>query len=231
MSAVARRLFERFPVATGNDASDHQALLNAVFETLQPQDIIEEVYALDYAYNTWEAQRLRSIQATFFTSESALSDQTFYSPAILAHIHEIREAFGTPVPVLMQRPHNDQERKRLTEEYIRNHPEEYEEELRRRAEIGERIAATLPSPERIPKPTQQTVSAEEARRSTADAFKKNSREIDLISRLIALAETRRDAALHEFECYQTIRRARQGPEEILDAEYTEPRPPRQQRKP
>jgi hypothetical protein len=42
----------------------------------------------------------------------------------------------------------------------------------------------------------------------ADAFNKNSREIDLISRQLALHETRRNAALRELERYEAVRRAR-----------------------
>ena len=59
-----------------------------------------------------------------------------------------------------------------------------------------------------------------AKHSAAEAFKKNIREIDLISRLIALAESRRNAALRELERYRATRLARDR-NDIVDAEYTE----------
>ncbi|MFD0463235.1 hypothetical protein ACFQY9_16785 [Microvirga aerilata] len=64
----------------------------------------------------------------------------------------------------------------------------------------------------------------------AETFKKNSREIDLISHLIADAEARRYAALREFERYQTSLPAHAQSEVILDAEYTEARSPKRRKR-
>ena len=72
---------------------------------------------------------------------------------------------------------------------------------------------------------------EDAHRLVADAFKKNSREIDLISRLIALAESRRNAALRELDRYRSTRTGRARPEEITEVEYTEVPLLKRQRKP
>ena len=57
---------------------------------------------------------------------------------------EVREWLSTPTEVLAQRPRTDQDRARLVEEFKRDHPEKYQEHLRRRAEARARVTATLP---------------------------------------------------------------------------------------
>jgi hypothetical protein len=230
ISPVTRKLLDRFPVAHRDDASDYQALLGAVFETLQPQDVIEELLARDVADLAWEVQRLRTVEAILLTS--APEPSHWFSPfdKVRAEIAAARAAHGgSLLPMHMRRPYPDQERVDLQEEYCEDHPAEDDEEYPwDDAEKAGKPAAAFGSGVSRPRPSQQSASTEERRRFAADAFKKNSRTIDQINRLTALAETRRNQALREFERYQTARRARPRPEEIVDAEYTEASPQERQ---
>jgi hypothetical protein len=230
ISPVTRKLLDRFPIAHRDDASDYQALLGAVFETLQPQDIIEELLVRDVADLAWEVQRLRTVEAILLTS--APEPSHWFSPfdKVRAELAAARAARGgSLLPLHMRRPNTDRERVDLPGEDCEDHPEEDDaEDPWDDAEQAGKPAAAFGSGGSRPGPPQQSVSTEEARRSAADAFKKNSRAIDQISRLIALAETRRNQALREFERYHTARQARPRPEEIVDAEYTEAPPQRRQ---
>ncbi len=71
VSAAAQKLFDRFPVAFGEDKAVYEGLLSAFMEALQPVDINEEAIASDVAYHTWVIQRLRSTEARLLTHESA----------------------------------------------------------------------------------------------------------------------------------------------------------------
>jgi hypothetical protein len=230
MSPVTRKLLDRFPVAHRDDASDYQSLLGAVFKTLQPQDIIEELLARDVADLAWEVQRLRTVETILFTS--APEPSHWFSPfdKVRAELAAARAAHGgSLLPMHMRRPNTDQERGDRHEEDCEDHPEEDDEEYAwDDADRAGKPAAAFGSGGLRPRPLQRSASTEEARRSAAEAFKKNSRAIDQISRLIALAETRRNQALREFERYQTARQARPRPEEIVDAEYTEASPQERQ---
>jgi hypothetical protein len=115
------------------------------------------------------------------------------------------------------------------EEFKRDHPEKYQEHLRRRAEAGARITATLPPSFLTPKPPS-TVSAEEANRSDAEAFKQNSREIEVVDDLSGKTEARRNQALRELERYLSEHPVQEHPEEILDAEFTEAPVPKLRRR-
>ncbi len=117
------------------------------------------------------------------------------------------------------------------QEFADQHPEKYEQHLQRRVQAGKQLEQLFPSLLSKPELTPQTTSADDAHRLAADAFKQNSREIDQISRLIALHESRRNAALRELERYQAVRRARAPRDDILDAEYTEAPPPTGRTKP
>ncbi len=229
--AIAKRLLNRFPVTNGDDASDYERLLAEVISELHSQGIIETMLAKDVADHTWEIQRLRSIEATLLTDESALPQQRsprLYGPP---NIDDVMEFMRAPVEVLAQRPKDTKELARFVQEFARQHPEKYEKHLQRQREGPKSLDEIIGSSPSKPEPAQQIVPADDAHRLAADAFKKNSREIDLISRLIALAESRRNAALRELDHYRSTRTGRARPEEITEVEYTEVPLPKRQRKP
>jgi hypothetical protein len=230
-SAAAQKLFDRFPVAYEEDKVVYEGLLRAFMEELQPDDCIEEALACDVAYHTWVIQRLRSTEAGLLTHESAPSPQVSLPSKGPPNSDELMAYLATPTEVLAQRPQGNEERERLLQEFIRDHPEKFEQHLQRRAEAGKQLEQLFPSLLSKPEPTPQRTSADDAHRLDAEAFKKNSREIDQISRQIALHESRRGAALRELERYQAVRRARAPRDEILDAEYTEAPPPTGHTKP
>lgn len=230
-SAAAQKLFDRFPVAYGEDRAVYEGLLSAFMEALRPEDCIEETLACDVAYHTWVIQRLRSTEARLLTHESAPSPQASLQSKGPPNSDELIETYQTPAEVLAQRPRDNEERDRLLQEFIHDHPEKFEQHLQRRAQAGKQLEQLFPSLLSKPEPTPQTTSADDAHRLAAEAFKKYSREIDQISRQIALHESRRSAALQELERYQAVRRARAPRDEILDAEYTEAPPPTGRTKP
>jgi hypothetical protein len=229
--AAAQKLFDRFPVAHVEDAPAYNELVNAVMETLRPKNLIATMLAHDVAYATWRVQQLRSIEAALLTPESTASQQTSSAALAEARAAEMRPWLATPREVLMKRPKDEKERARLEAEFARDHPEAYAKHLQDRAEASERFAAELLPAMSMPKPTPQVISADEAARLAAETFKKNSREIDLISHHIALFEARCYAALREFERYQAGHPAHAQSEVILDAEYTEARSPKRQTRP
>jgi hypothetical protein len=231
VSAAAQKLFDRFPVAFGEDKAVYEGLLSAFMEALQPEDINEEAIASDVAYHTWVIQRLRSTEARLLTHESAPPPQVSLRSKGPPNSDELMAYLATPAEVLAQRPRDNEERNRLLQEFIRDHPEKFEQHLQRRAQAGKQLERLFPSLLSKPEPTPQTTSADDAHRLAADAFKKNSREIDQISRQIALHESRRSAALRDLERHQAARRARGSRDEILDAEYTEAPPPTGRTKP
>lgn len=229
IAAAAQKLFDRFPVAHGADALVCKELLDAVIADQQPLDLNETLLTNDVVAHTWRLQRLRSIEGTLFTPPNAGSQQTSLSPASYAETDENIEALDTPTEVLVQRPATRQERARLVEEFKRDHPEKYQEHLRRRAEAHAEILAFIPPLLLKPK-RPATMSAEETNRLDAEAFKQNSREIEVIADLAGTTESRRNEALRELERYQTKRHAQAHPEKIVDAEFTEVPAPKRRRR-
>jgi hypothetical protein len=229
--AAAQKLFGRFPVARGEDTAVYEELVRATMEALQPKDFIEAILAQDVANHTWEIQRLRSIEATLLTDESALPQQRPPGLRGPPNIDEVMEFMRAPVEVLALRPKDSEELARFVQEFARQHPEKYERHLQKQREGPKSLDEIIGSSRSEPEPAQQIVPSDDAHRLAADAFKKYSREIDLISRLIALAESRRNAALRELNRYRSTRTGRARPEEITEVEYTEVPLRKRQRKP
>jgi hypothetical protein len=200
-------------------------------EALQPKDFIEETLARDVADHTWDVRRLRSIEARMLTLESAPLPQASLQSKGPPNVDQLIEYFTTPAEVLARRPRDNEERARMVQEFAGQYPEKYERYLQRQREGPKSVAEIIGSSPSEPEPVHPTVPADAAHRLATDAFKNNSREIDQISRLIALHESRRNAALRELERYQAVRRARAPHHEILDAEYTEAPPPMGRSKP
>jgi hypothetical protein len=217
--AAARKLFDHFRVANGPHAPAYEAFLAEVVETLAPKNIVESIFVKDFADHAWEAMRLRKVEVSLLMPED-LSAQT---PALDNFIDEQLAWLETPIEVQFQRPLNNKERTRLEREFAMNHPLEYAAHLRRLEEGPKKLADLIASyggpvgtdpPYKKPK-----ISGAETDRASVVAYKKHSREVDLISRRIALAESSRNAALRELERYRAARPART--EVIVDAEYQE----------
>lgn len=229
VSPVTRQLLDRFPITHRDDTSHYHALFSAVFEALDPQDMIEEILARDVADLTWEVQWLRNIEASFLTAPPDPFDFMFSSYDLRTQRDEAtlednsapkHAGQSYPETIGPQKARDEQHFKGDNKDHSRDHPKP----------LGGPVPATgLRAPR--PSPWQQSIPSSNTRRSATDAFERNSHQIEQVSRLISSAEARRNQALTEFERYRTTRQSRPRPEEIVDAEFTEAPPQKRQARP
>jgi hypothetical protein len=181
LPAPARKLFEQFPLAAGEDASDYRALLAGVLDALNPRDSIEAFWGKDLADLTWEIRRLRRL-------ESALVEAPAAKAGASAQAHEERHAkTAAHFAIAAWASERGLDPREPT-------PELNAELARLEGEFLAPISSENESP----------VDA------LATAFLSRSADFDRIGRLSALAEGRRRAVLREIERYR-VARSRAGP--------------------
>src|SRR5215218_2190714 len=70
LPTAARKLFERFPVPTGEDEHSYRQHLANMLATLQPKDSIEAFWAKDLVDLTLEIERLRQLEAGLLEAQA-----------------------------------------------------------------------------------------------------------------------------------------------------------------
>ncbi len=74
---VSRALFGPPAFFEGEDQQAYAALSDAIFNTVKPTDVIEEIWARDVIDHVWEVQRLRKLRAAFLDARLVIGLQEF----------------------------------------------------------------------------------------------------------------------------------------------------------
>ena len=183
------------PILPGEDASAYEALLTRVSADVKPKDTIEKFWVRDIVDLTWDVFRLRKIKA-------GLASQHFLD-VLSNRLHGL--VYDCPGYPSSTEGLNIQEFEKslcytLPYQWLNKEPD---------------VVAWMSELE-----TDKNISMNEV---TASAFVRNLDRIERVDRLLAAAESRRNAAFREIERRREIvfaRSLRGAVQQAEDAEFT-----------
>jgi hypothetical protein len=198
--SALEKLLHRSDLATGENAEVYDAIITGVVAALDPQDTIEAFFIRDIVDGEWEIMRLQKIQAVLFSADSSNHE-------VISEIMSDRER-ARRVALVLSRAARAQAKandKPLERSENSNQPV--------LAQAALKLLTTLAT---VP---------DDAAVELTRGYKKHAVEIERISRMIAVAQSRRNAALRELERYREASARRQRPSQpIVDAEFTDAPP-------
>jgi hypothetical protein len=186
-------LFGSAILLEGEDAAAYDQLFARICAAVKPVDIIEEMFVADLVSLEWEVLRWRRLKWSLIQARGREVLQNFLEPLRKNWIQ------GEPFPPsLLDMIREDQATKQLVQAYARREPDAVTLVHRLLTDAGASMDGLM-----------------------AEALAKKLDDIERIDRLTSIAESRRNASLHEIErrralLGETLRRSVQ---EIEDGEF------------
>jgi hypothetical protein len=235
-------LFGPPPLIEGEDAAAYDQLLARIYAALQPIDIIDEIFIADVVPSEWEVLRLRRLKwsliraaapkALDYFLDKNLDDDLYWDD----FLNDIAEILQVNLP-------EDQAKdaRSLVRKYARNEAEAVEKIKNIFAGIGRSLKEVFDDAKdrKVKELVQEYVRREPDAVSLvddlltdagmsmdslmADVLAEKLDDIERIDRLISIAESRRNASLHELERRRTVlgETLRRSVQEIEDVEFKE----------
>jgi len=196
ISECVRRLYRNFSVAAGQDSKEYQGLQTEILNDVQPRDIPEGLWVKDIVDQVWEAQQLRRIRARLLDPQPEVG-----SPS-RPHVPDKLLA------ILMNPP---------MRRFSANEQKEYDAKIQQDA-----VALRDEMWAEEQKMQRRSKSPDDPTASWLTEYFKHSAELERLSRMIALADARRDAMLDRIEKRRSElgSRLRQVSDNIIEAEFT-----------
>jgi hypothetical protein len=177
----------------GEDAAAYDQLLARICAAVKPVDIIEEMFVADLVFSEWEVLRWRRLKSSLIQARGRRVLQHFLEPLRKDWVQD--EPFP---PSLLDMIREDQATKKLVRAYARREPDAVRLVHRLVTDAGASMDGLM-----------------------ADALAERLDDIERIDRLISIAESRRDASLHEIERRRAVlgETLRRSVQDIEDGEF------------
>jgi hypothetical protein len=186
-------LFGPPPLIEGEDAAAYDRLHARIFAAVKSLDVIDEMLTADVVYSEWEVLRWRRLKSSLIQARGRKVLQNFLEPMRKDWIQH--EPFP---PSLLDMIREDQATKELVQAYARREPQAVTLVHRLLADAGASMDGLM-----------------------AEALAEKLDDIERIDRLTSIAESRRNASLHEIERRRAVlgETLRRSVQEIEDGEY------------
>jgi hypothetical protein len=239
-------LFGPPPILEGEDAAAYDELVGRICAAVKPVDVIDEIFMADVAASEWEVLRWRRLKLSLLRARALKALEGFLRDKLDYDLY--REHFVVELtPILQDNPAEDQAEdiaQTLAHECARNEPDAVDKVRAILAGIGLEINHILNrgKTRKAKELTQQYVRREpdavkfidehlatagvSIETLAAQALAQDLGYIERIDRLATIAESRRNASLHEIDrrrpiLSETLRRSVQ---EVEDSEVIETTP-------
>ena len=239
-------LFGPPPILEGEDAAAYDELVGRICAAVKPVDVIDEIFMADVATSEWEVLRWRRLKLSLLRARALKALEGFLRDKLDYDLY--REHFVDELtPILQDNPAEDQAEdiaQTLAHECARNEPDAVDKVRAILAGIGLEINHILNrgKTRKAKELTQQYVRREpdavkfidehlatagvSIETLAAQALAQDLGYIERIDRLATIAESRRNASLHEIDrrrpiLSETLRRSVQ---EVEDSEVIETTP-------
>jgi hypothetical protein len=233
-------LFGPPPLIEGEDAAAYDQLLARICAAVKPVDIIDEIFIADVVPSEWGVLRLRRLKWSLIRAPALEALEDFLGENLDYDLYS--ERFADDLAEILQDslPEDQAEdAQTLAHEYARNEADAVDKVKKILAGIGLRMDLILDDAKgyKAKELVQEYVRREPDAVNLVDelltdagvsidgfmarSLRKKLDDIERIDRLISIAESRRNASLHEIErrrafLGETLRRSVQ---EIEDGEY------------
>lgn len=223
-AASQRTPFGEVPLLAGEDAAAYEQLRNQVNAVVKPVDIIEKIFIDDFVSLQWEVLRWRRVKSSLVQARAirALEEYLYY--IFRNGIQNSKMFVETLTDFLMIKLPREQAQKApmLAYRYSKNDPDAVDavtkflagigssiHEVERLAQAGKVIETVQAYVRREPGTVglidwHLTGAGESMQGFVADAHIEKLADIERIDRLIAIAESRRNASLREIDRRQAI---------------------------
>jgi hypothetical protein len=230
-SAPAARLtlFGRPPLLEGEDGAAYDELLARIRAAVQPVDVIDEMFIVDVVSLEWEVLRWRRLKSSLIRARGLEALESFLAKQLPYDFDLNSDHFKDDLAEILPEDQADSAQT-LAHECARNEADAVEEIKKA---LAGRDARTLKAKELVQKYVRREPDAVTLVHELlagagasmdalmADALAEELDDIERIDRLTTIAESRRNASLHEIDrrravLGQTLRRSVQ---EIEDGEF------------
>jgi hypothetical protein len=233
-------LFGPPPLIEGEDAAAYDQLLARICAAVKPVDIIDEIFIADVVPSEWEVLRLRRLKWSLIRAPALKALEDFLGENLDHHLYSEQVADDL-AEILQDNFPEDQvnSAQTLAHECARNEADAVDKVKKILAGIGLNMNQVLDDAKgRKPKELVQEYVRREPDAVTqvhefltdagvsmdgfmADALAEKLDDIERIDRLIAIAESRRNASLHEIERRRAVlgETLRRSVQEIEDGEF------------
>ena len=234
-------LFGPPPLLEGEDAAAYDQLLARIYAAVKPLDIIDEIFVDDVVFSEWEVLRLRRLKSSLIRARGLEALEGFLREKLDYDLYS--EYFADDLAEILQDnlPEDQAEdAQTLAQECARNEPDAVDK-------VNEVLAGINVDHGRHPGQVRGAVKAKELVQEyvrhepdavtlvhelltgagvSMDAFMAKALaekldDIERIDRLITIAETRRNASLHEIDRRRAVlgETLRRSVQEIEDGEF------------
>jgi hypothetical protein len=186
-------LFGPPPLIEGEDAAAYDQLLVRICAAVRSIDIIDEIFIADVVHSEWEVLRWRRLKSSLIQARGRRVLQNFLEPIRKDWIQD--EAFPASRLDMIR---EDQATKELVQAYARREPHAVTLVHRLLTDAGASMDDLM-----------------------AEALAEKLDDIERIDRLTSIAESRRNASLHEIERRRAVlgETLRRSVQEIEDGEF------------
>jgi hypothetical protein len=186
-------LFGPPPLIEGEDAAAYDRLHARIFAAVKSLDVIDEMLTADVVYSEWEVLRWRRLKSSLIQARGRKVLQNFLEPIRKDWIQD--EPFPRSRLDMIR---EDQATKELVQAYARREPQAVTLVHKLLTDAGASMDGLM-----------------------AEALAENLDDIERIDRLTSIAESRRNASLHEIERRRAVlgETLRRSVQEIEDGEF------------
>ena len=234
-------LFGPPPLIEGEDAAAYDQLLARICAAVKPVDIIDEIFIADVAPSEWEVLRLRRLKWSLIRAPALEALENLLGENLDYDLYSEEDFADDLAEILQDNLPEDQVNsvQTLAHECARNEADAVDKVKKILAGIGLNMNQVLDDAKRRkPKELVQEYVRREPDAVTqvhelltdagvsmdglmADALAEKLDDIERIDRLISIAESRRNASLHEIERRRAVlgETLRRSVQEIEDGEF------------
>jgi hypothetical protein len=196
------------PLIQGEDGGAYDKLLARVSAAVRPVDILEEIWVHDIVDLEWEVLRLRRLKVALMTASASKALRTVLDRLLDEETDDTDDETGDPDE---ETEDTEWDTSRLAKEWGRRNPDAIKE--------VDRILAS----------TDLTLDA-----IRAEMLSENIEHVERIDRMIAMVESRRNAALREVDRHRatlgqelrsTVREIEDGKFKVIEARPAKGRGP------
>jgi hypothetical protein len=195
------------PLIQGEDGGAYDKLLARVSAAVKPVDILEEIWVHDVVDLEWEVLRLRRLKVALMTASASKALRRVLDRLLDEETDDTDDETGDPDEETGDRDEETEDTEwdtsRLAKEWVRRNPDAIKE--------VDRILAS----------TDLTMDA-----VRAEMLSENIEHVERIDRMIAMVESRRNAALREVDRHRatlgqelrsTVREIEDGKFKVIEA--------------
>ena len=233
-------LFGPPPLIEGEDAAAYDQLLDRICAAVKPVDIIDEMYTADFVSLEWEVLRYRRLKWSLIRQRVLEALRDFLKVNLEDNLYSdhVEDYFAQFLESALPEDQADSAQ-RLARKCARNEADAVEKVKQLLADIGSTICSVWEDArarkarelvEQYERREPKAVSlihkllagaGENMEALTADALSKQLDYIERIDRLATIAESRRNAGLHEIERRRAVfgETLRRSVQEIEEGEF------------